>query len=321
MEELLKPNDQRFVIFPIKYDKIWQMYKSCLASFWTMEEIDFTDDKNDWQYKLNNNERHFISQVLAFFAASDGIVNENLALRFYSEFQIPEIRMFYGFQIAMENIHSEVYSMAIDTLISNELEKTKFFNAIETIPAVSRKAKWALKWITSTNSFAERLVAFAIVEGIFFSSSFCSIFWLKKRGLMPGLCFSNELISRDEAQHCLFACLLYSMLGNRLSDTRIYEIFDEAVNIECEFATDALNVALIGMNASLMSEYIKFCADTWIYELGYKKLYNAKNPFEFMELLSLQPKTNFFEQRVASYQKSGVMSSADENKFSIVADF
>lgn len=318
-EPILKSNNNRFVILPIVYDKIWSLYKKMVASFWTVEEIDLSEDKSDW-FKLNDGEKHFLSLVLAFFAASDGIVNENLALRFYNDLQIAEARAAYSFQIAMETIHSEMYSNLIDELIKDEVEKEKLFNAIDTVPAVAKKAKWALKWISSDRPFAERLVAFAIVEGVFFSSSFCSIFWFKKRGLLPGLAMSNELISRDEGMHCQLACLLYSYLNNKLDRSRIYEIFDEAVQIECEFACEALNVSLIGMNASLMCDYIKFCADMWIYELGYEKKYKVKNPFEFMELISLQNKENFFERRVSSYQKSGILN-ADENKFSIDADF
>lgn len=319
MEILLTENKNRFVLLPINYPKVWELYKKHEASFWTAEEIDLNDDLKDWN-NLNEGERHFISHVLAFFAASDGIVNENLAVNFMSEVQIPEARCFYGFQIAMENIHSETYALLIDTYIKNQEEKTRLFNAIETIPAVGRKAEWALKWIEN-GSFAERLVAFAAVEGIFFSGSFCSIFWLKKRGLMPGLSFSNELISRDEGLHCEFACLLYGMLENKLTEQKVKEIICDAVNIEKEFITEALPVDLIGMNATLMKQYIEFVADRWLKELGYNSVYNVSNPFDFMEMISLEGKTNFFERRVGDYQKASVMSDKEGNRFSTDADF
>ena len=295
------------------------MYKQAEASFWTAEEIDLSQDMKDWE-NLNDNERHFISHVLAFFAASDGIVNENLAVNFMQEVQLPEARCFYGFQIMMENIHSETYSLLIDTYVNNPKEKDRLFNALETVPCVKKKGEWALKWINSEN-FTERLIAFAAVEGIFFSGSFCSIFWLKKRGLMPGLTFSNELISRDEGLHCDFACLLYSMLQNTLSEERVHAIIKDAVSIEQEFVTDALPVKLIGMNAKLMSQYIEFVADRLLVALGYSKAYNSSNPFDFMEMISLQGKTNFFEKRVAEYQKSGVMSERTDNLFSLDEDF
>lgn len=304
-ELLLTPNDQRFVLFPIKHHEVWKMYKQAEASFWTAEEIDLQADLVDWEKKLNKDEKHFISSVLAFFAASDGIVNENLATRFMQEVQLPEARCFYGFQIAMENIHSETYSLLIDTYIKDPKEKDHLFRAIDTIPCVTKKAKWALRWI-SEGSFAERLVAFAAVEGIFFSGSFCSIFWLKKRGLMLGLCHSNELISRDEGLHCDFACLLFSMLSNKLSFDTVKRIICDAVTVEKEFVTEALPVALIGMNAEAMSQYIEFVADRLFVSLGYSKVYNAKNPFDWMELISLTRKTNFFEGRVSEYAKSGV---------------
>jgi ribonucleoside-diphosphate reductase beta chain len=318
-EILLKENKDRFVILPINYPKLWEQYKKHEASFWTAEEIDLSHDLKDWE-NLNDGERHFISHVLAFFAASDGIVNENLAVNFMSEVQLPEARCFYGFQIMMENIHSETYALLIDTYIKNPSEKYKLFHAIETVPAVKRKAEWALRWI-SNGTFAERLVAFAAVEGIFFSGSFCSIFWLKKRGLMPGLTFSNELISRDEGMHCEFACLLYSMLKNKLSEEQVQRIIKDAVDIEKEFISDALPVGLIGMNATLMKQYIEFVADRWLSELGYAKIYHASNPFDFMEMISLQGKTNFFEKRVGDYQKAGVMQSNDVKTFSIEEDF
>ncbi|WP_207533133.1 ribonucleoside-diphosphate reductase small subunit [Desertivirga arenae] len=318
-EVLLKENKDRFVILPINYPKIWEMYKKHEASFWTAEEIDLTGDLKDWEL-LNPGEKHFISHVLAFFAASDGIVNENLAVNFMSEVQVPEARCFYGFQIMMENIHSETYALLIDTYIKDSREKDYLFHAIDTVPAVKKKAEWALRWIEN-GSFAERLVAFAAVEGIFFSGSFCSIFWLKKRGLMPGLTFSNELISRDEGLHCEFACLLYSMLNNKLSQKLVYDIISEAVEIEKEFITEALPADLIGMNAKLMKQYIEFVADRWLNELGYDKIFNAQNPFDFMEMISLQGKTNFFEKRVGDYQKAGVLTGKDTQSFSLDEDF
>lgn len=319
-EPILEENKDRFVLFPIQYNDIWQMYKQAEASFWTAEEIDLSPDLKDWE-KLNEGEKHFISHVLAFFAASDGIVNENLAVNFLREVQFPEAKCFYGFQIMMENIHSETYSLLIDTYIKDSSEKDRLLHAIDTISCVQKKAEWAIKYI-GKGDFAERLIAFAAVEGIFFSGSFCSIFWLKKRGLMPGLSFSNELISRDEGLHCDFACLLYTKyLENKLPDQRVYDIITEAVKIEQEFVTDSLPVDLIGMNAKLMSEYIEFVADRLLVALGLNKVYNASNPFDFMEMISLQGKTNFFEKRVAEYQKAGVMSSAESNKFSLNEDF
>jgi len=319
-EILLRENKDRFVILPINYPQIWEMYKKHEASFWTAEEIDLSDDQKHWE-ALSDGERHFISHILAFFAASDGIVNENLAINFMSEVQLPEARCFYGFQIMMENIHSETYALLIDTYIKDAAEKDRLFHAIDTVPCVNKKAEWALKWI-SNGTFAQRLVAFAAVEGIFFSGSFCSIFWLKKRGLMPGLTFSNELISRDEGMHCEFACLLYKMLKTRLSKEEATKIITDAVEIEKEFVTDALPVALIGMNAKLMSQYIEFVADRWLSELGYDKYYNATNPFDFMEMISLQGKTNFFEKRVGDYQKSGVLNAdAKSQAFSLDEDF
>ncbi|HRP56409.1 ribonucleoside-diphosphate reductase small subunit [Agriterribacter sp.] len=319
-ELLLKENKDRFVILPINYPKVWEMYKKHEASFWTAEEIDLSGDLQHWA-DLNDGERHFISHVLAFFAASDGIVNENLAVNFMSEVQLPEARCFYGFQIMMENIHSETYALLIDTYIKDPIEKDRLFHAIETIPAVKRKAQWALRWIEN-GSFAERLVAFAAVEGIFFSGSFCSLFWLKKRGLMPGLTFSNELISRDEGLHCEFACQLYSMLSNKLSQAEVHGIIKDAVEIEKEFITEALPVALIGMNAKLMQQYIEFVADRWLAELGYDKIFKAANPFDFMEMISLEGKTNFFEKRVGDYQKSGVLGAGKETQaFSLEEDF
>ena len=319
-EPMLKENPGRYVLFPIEYPDIWKKYKEAEASFWTVEEVDLSQDVTEWENKLNDDERHFIKHVLAFFAASDGIVLENLAARFMNDIQISEVRCFYGFQIAIENIHSEMYSILIDTYIKSQEEKQHLFNAMETIPCVEKKANWAIKWINSSESFAERLVGFAAVEGIFFSGSFCAIFWLKKRGLMPGLTFSNELISRDEGLHCDFACLLYSShLKNKLSEARVHEIIGEAVAIEKEFVTDALPVRLIGMNAELMQQYIEFCADRLIVALGHSKLYNVKNPFDFMEMISLQGKTNFFEKRVGDYQKAGVIGGS--KVFALDAEF
>lgn len=320
VEPILVENTDRFVLFPIKHNDIWKFYKKAEASFWTAEEIDLSQDTVDWENKLNDDERHFIKHVLAFFAASDGIVNENLAINFLNEVQYPEARCFYGFQVMMENIHSETYSLLIDTYIKDTAEKNHLFKAIDTLPCVKKKAEWAVRWINK-GSFAERLVAFAAVEGIFFSGSFCSIFWLKKRGLMPGLSFSNELISRDEGLHCDFACLLYSQLVNKLSEDSVKEIISNAVEYEKEFVSDALPVKLIGMNAELMCQYIEFCADRLLLSLGVGKIYNAKNPFDFMEMISLQGKTNFFEKRVSEYQKSGVMSSSAEQQFSLDEDF
>lgn len=324
-EWLLRENPQRFVIRNDRHKEIWKFYKKAQASFWTAEEIDLHTDLTDWT-KLTDDERWFISHVLAFFAASDGIVNENLASRFMQEVQLSEARCFYGLQITIENIHSETYSLLIDTYIKDVVEKERLFNAIETIPCIKKKAEWALKWISNSTSFAERLVAFAIVEGIFFSGSFCSIFWLKKRGLMPGLTFSNELISRDEGLHCDFACLLYSMLENKLTQETLESIVREAVEYEKEFVTDALPVNLIGMNAPWMSEYIEFCADRLVYALGHQKIYGTKNPFDWLELISLQGKTNFFEKRVAEYQRPGVSmevkeSNENDNIFTTDADF
>jgi ribonucleoside-diphosphate reductase subunit M2 len=309
-EPLLQENPQRFVLFPIKYHEIWQMYKKAEASFWTAEEIDLSKDLHDWNNKINDDEKYFISHILAFFAASDGIVNENLVERFSGEVQVPEARCFYGFQIMMENIHSETYSLLIDTYIKEPAQRTHLFNAIDTIPAIRKKADWALRWINDQKStFAQRLVAFAAVEGIFFSGAFASIFWLKKRGLMPGLTFSNELISRDEGLHTDFACLLFSHLNNRPSKQVIEDIIVDAVRIEQEFLTEALPCALLGMNSNLMKQYIEFVADRLLVALGNEKVYRSTNPFDFMENISLGGKTNFFEKRVGEYQKAGVMAS------------
>jgi ribonucleoside-diphosphate reductase beta chain len=320
-EPILKENKDRFVMFPIQHNDIWAFYKKSEASFWTAEEIDLGADLWDWDNKLNDDERHFIKHVLAFFAASDGIVNENLAENFLREVQYPEARSFYGFQLMMENIHSETYSLLIDGYIKDPMEKDGLFHAIDTMPCVQKKAEWALNWIDN-GSFAEKLVAFAAVEGIFFSGSFCSIFWLKKRGLMPGLTFSNELISRDEGLHCDFACLLYTKhIINKLSKETVQKIITDAVIIEKEFVTDALPVKLIGMNADMMGQYIEFVADRLLVELGNPKVYNVSNPFDFMDMINLQGKTNFFEKRVGEYQKAGVLHGNEATKFKMDEDF
>lgn len=311
-EPLLVPNPDRFCMFPIQYPEIWEMYKKAEASFWTAEEVDLSSDTRHWE-ALTADERHFITHVLAFFAASDGIVLENLAGRFMKDVQVSEARAFYGFQIAIENIHSEMYSLLLESYIKDSEEKDRLFRAIETVPCVAKKADWALRWIDASESFAERLIGFACVEGIFFSGSFCSIFWLKKRGLMPGLTFSNELISRDEGLHCDFACLLYGLLRVKLSEERVRGIVADAVEIEKEFVCDALPCALVGMNCDLMSQYIEFVADRLLVALGCSKTYHAQNPFDWMELISLQGKTNFFEKRVGEYQKASVMSSINAN--------
>ncbi len=322
VEPILQENKNRFVIFPIKHHDIWEWYKKMEASFWTAEEIDLHQDLSDWNNKLNDDERYFIKHILAFFAASDGIVNENLAENFVNEVQYAEAKFFYGFQIMMENIHSETYSLLIDTYVKDEAEKAELFNALEVFPAIKKKAEWALKWIES-DSFAERLIAFAAVEGIFFSGAFCSIYWLKKRGLMPGLTFSNELISRDEGVHCDFAVHLHNHhLVNKVPKARIKEIIIDALNIEREFVTESLPVSLIGMNAALMTQYLEFVADRLLVELGCDREYNSSNPFDFMDMISLQGKTNFFEKRVAEYQKAGVMNTDSEaQKISFDADF
>jgi ribonucleoside-diphosphate reductase beta chain len=320
-EPILMENKDRFVLFPIQHDDIWSFYKKAEASFWTAEEIDLSPDLIDWENKLNDDERHFIKHVLAFFAASDGIVNENLAENFLAEVQYTEAKFFYGFQVAIENIHSETYSLLIDTYIKDTAEKNFLFHAIETMDCVRKKAEWALRWIKK-GSFAERLIAFAAVEGIFFSGSFCSIFWLKKRGLMPGLSFSNELISRDEGLHCDFACLIYNNhLVNKLPQQQVIDIILEAVEIEKEFILDALPVKLIGMNSDLMSQYIEFVADRLLVELNCPKQFNVTNPFDFMDMISIQGKTNFFEKRVAEYQKAGVMAGKENQTFTLDDDF
>jgi len=321
-EPLLTPSMDRFVLFPIKYHDIWQMYKKALASIWTVEEVDLSKDKNDWLEKLTNDERTFISNVLAFFAASDGIVNENLVERFSNDVQIPEARCFYGFQIAMENIHSEMYSTLIDEYIDDMDEKMRLFQGVKTIPAITKKAEWAIRWIENEgSSFSTRLVAFACVEGIFFSGAFASIFWLKKRGLMPGLTFSNELISRDEGLHTEFAYLLYSHLNNKLADEEVTKIVTEAVEIEKEFWSDAFPCQLIGINVKMMKTYIEFVADRLLVSFGVSKHYMAKLPFDFMDLISLQGKTNFFEKRVGEYQRAGVSRSDNNTMFSMDEDF
>ncbi len=326
-EPLLAPNKDRFVLFPIKHDRIWEMYKQQEASFWTAEEIDLDQDKKDWN-NLSDDEQHFIKHVLAFFAASDGIVLENLAVNFIREVQIPEARCFYGFQAMMENIHAETYSLLIDTYIADPKERDYLFHAIDNIPAVKKKADWALRWLSKKKAtFPERLVAFAAVEGIFFSGSFCAIFWLKKRGLMPGLTFSNELISRDEGLHCEFAAELHGMLRNPAPQDAITKMIAEAVEIEKEFITGALPVKLVGMNNDMMAQYIEYVADRLLVMLGCPKIYDAKNPFPWMEMISLQGKTNFFEKRVGEYQKAGVMNSAKkeegvkQTRFSLDEDF
>lgn len=316
-EPLLIETSRRFVLFPLQCEETWEFYQKALASFWTPAEIDLSQDLNDF-VNLSKDEQFFIKSVLAFFAASDGIVNENLASSFLCDVQLPEARCFYGFQIAMENIHSETYSLLIDTYVKDKQEKNMLFNAIDTIEPIKRKANWARKYISESHSFVVRLIAFAIVEGIFFSGSFCAIFWLKKRGLMPGLSFSNELISRDEGLHTDFACLMYKKVVNKLPQDQVYEIMKEAVDIECEFVSEALPVSLIGMNADAMKAYIKFCADRLIVQLGYKKIYKTENPFQFMEMISLPGKTNFFEKRVGEYSKHILM---EEKSFEMNAEF
>ena len=312
---LLTPDDNRFVMFPIVYDDIWQMYQKQIDCFWRPEEIDLSKDLTHWD-ALNTDERYFISLILAFFAASDGIVLENLAQRFMSDVQVSEARAFYGFQIAMENIHSHTYSNLIETYIKEKEEKHKLFNAIDNFPCIKKKSDWAQKWIRDNrSSFATRLVAFACVEGIFFSGAFCSIFWLKKRGLMPGLTFSNELISRDEALHCEFAVLLYSKLVKKIDKARIHEIIKEAVEIETEFICEALPCRLIGMNSLMMTQYIQFVADRLCVQLGYKKIYNVLNPFDWMELISLEGKTNFFERKVGEYALANKTQSKEAFEF------
>lgn len=320
-EELLSECHNRFVLFPVKYHDIWSLYKTAVSVFWVPNEVDLTKDLDDWNHKLNDDEKHFIKNVLAFFSSSDSIVNENLAARFLNEIQVPEAKAFYGFQIAMEVIHQEMYSLMIDTYVKDTTEKNELFNSIFTVPTINKKAQWALKWISDKEAcFATRLVAFAIVEGIFFSSAFASIYWLKERGLMPGLCLSNEFISRDEGLHCEFAILLYSYIRNKLSQERIHEIVAQATEIECEFVEHSLRVRLIGMNSDLMCDYVRFCSDRLLQQLGYEKLYNAANPFPFMERIGLSNKTNFFEHYVADYSKANV-GKTDAFEFSLAEDF
>ena len=322
IEPLLQINEDRFVMFPIEYPKIWEMYKKGMANIWTAEEIDLADDKAEWNNKLTDNERYFLSHILAFFAASDGIVNENLGLRFSTEVQISEARAFYSWQMLDETIHSETYSLLIDTYIDDPNEKDRLLHAVQTIPIVGEKAAWAQKWITDYNSnFAMRLVAFAIVEGIFFSGSFCAIYWFKKRGLLPGLTFSNELISQDEGLHTDFACLLYSMLNNQLTDEMIHSIIQEAVALEKTFINESIPCAMIGMNAKMMSDYIEFVADRLLVQLGHPRIWNTKNPFDFMELISMEGKTNFFEKRVGEYSKATVGTTSEDRTFEIHDDF
>jgi ribonucleotide reductase beta subunit family protein with ferritin-like domain len=318
-DSILTPDDNRFVMFPIQHDDIWQMYKRQVDCFWRAEEVDLSKDINDWN-KLNSDEQQFIKMVLAFFAASDGLVLENLANRFMGDVQLSEARAFYGFQIAMENIHSEMYSLLIDTYIHNSTEKTKLFEATQNYPCIAKKADWAKKWIGDENSnFASRLVAFAAIEGIFFSASFASIYWIKKRGLMPGLTLSNEFISRDEALHTEFAILLYSKLQTKLSKTRIYEIIQEAVSIEKEFITEAIPCRMIGMNSKLMIQYIEYVADRLVLQLGYDKIYHSQNPFDFMELISMESKVNFFERTNSEYALAN--KTVDDDVFEFNADF
>jgi ribonucleoside-diphosphate reductase beta chain len=327
IEPMLRENLDRFVLFPIEHSDIWEMYKQEQACFWTAEEIDLAPDLDDWDNKLNDDERHFLKHVLAFFAASDGIVNENLVMNFSNEVQWPEARAFYGFQIMMENVHAETYSLLIDTYIKDTAEKTHLFKALETVPSVATKGNWAMRWLSrKRGNFAERLVAFAAIEGIFFSGSFCALFWLKKRGIMPGMTFSNELISRDEGLHCDFACLLHNKLVRGAGEKKIRQIISEAVAIEKEFIVEALPVSLIGMNCDLMAIYIEFVADRLLVAFGCAKMYDAENPFPWMEMISMQGKTNFFEKRVGEYQKAGVLNAGSnlgsvQTTFSMEEDF
>ena len=327
IEPMLRENLDRFVLFPIEHSDIWEMYKQEQACFWTAEEIDLAEDLDHWENKLNDDERHFLKHILAFFAASDGIINENLVMNFSNEVQWPEARAFYGFQIMMENVHAETYSLLIDTYIKDTKEKNHLFRALETVPSVATKGNWAMRWLSrKRGNFAERLVAFAAIEGIFFSGSFCALFWLKKRGIMPGMTFSNELISRDEGLHCDFACLLHNKLVRGAGENKIRQIISEAVAIEKEFIVDALPVSLIGMNCELMATYIEFVADRLLIAFGCAKMYDAENPFPWMEMISMQGKTNFFEKRVGEYQKAGVMKSGStlgsvQTTFSMEEDF
>lgn len=320
-EEILRENKNRFVLFPIKYHDIWDLYLLSISSFWTVDEIDFTVDVQHWNNKLNDNERFFIKNILAFFAFSDGIVNENLAINFYNEVQIPEARNLYSAQILIEAIHSHTYSIMIDTFIKNPVEKEQMFNSLDTNSIVKKKADWAMKWLGNENSFPERLIAFGVIEGVFFSGSFCAIFWLKSRGLMPGLSNSNAFISRDEALHCRTCVLLYSKLTQKLSEKRVHEIFMEAYKIEEEFITKSLPVSLIGMNNALMNQYIQYICDYWLKALGYKRLFKVKNPFAFMDSINIESKTNFFEKRETQYSKANIGSTQEQKTFSITADF
>jgi len=320
-EPLLDLNNNRLTVYPIKYENIWSAYKTQVAAFWTAEEIDFSNDFDDYNNKLSNNEQHFIKMVLAFFAASDTIVNINIGERFIKDVQIREAIITYNYQMMMENVHSEVYSLMIDNIIRDNDEKNKLFNAIAEYPCISKKAKWAQKWIESNAPFAQRLIAFAIVEGIFFSGSFCSIFWIKKKNLMPGLCDSNELIARDESLHCDFAILLYSMIKNKLDQEIIHEMFKEAVEIEKEFICESLPCSLLGMNNESMIEYIQFVADRLLLQLNYEKIWGTTNPFDFMESISMEGKTNFFESRPTQYQKSSVLNTSRESSFNLIEDF
>lgn len=312
-EPLLVKSNNRYVIFPIKYPDIWKMYKDSVSAFWTPEELDLNSDRKDWEEKLNDDERYFIKNILAFFAGSDGIVIENLSQQFMADTDISEIIAFYSFQMFIENVHGETYSLLIDTYIKDPVEKTRLFDAINTIPCIKKKADWALKWANKDcASFAMRLIAFAIVEGVFFSGSFCAVFWLNKRGLMPGLSFSNKLISRDEGIHTDFAVLLYSKIVNKIPEEMVHSIFKEAIDIEKEFIISSIPCKMIGMNSKMMSTYIEYVGDRLLNQLGYSKLYNVKNPFSFMELISLRPKENFFEVRVSEYQKAGVGKVKEE---------
>jgi ribonucleoside-diphosphate reductase beta chain len=319
-EPLLDPSEQRLTLFPIRHQDIWECYKKQQASFWTAEELDLSKDKNHWDNKLNNDERYFIKHILAFFAGSDGLVNMNLLERFTNDVKILEAQIAYTYQASMENVHSEMYSLLIDTYIESPQEKDKLFNAIETIPCIKKKADWAMKWIKSDDLFSKRLIAFAIVEGIFFSGAFCSIYWLKTRGLMPGLTSSNEFIARDEGEHCSFACLLYSKIVNRLDESVVHDIVKDAVDIEKEFINESLPCRLIGMNAEQMTTYIEYVTDRLLTQLGYSKIYNAVNPFDFMEKIALEGKTNFFENRPSQYQKAAVMNKT-KNDYSYTDDF
>lgn len=323
VEPILKENKDRFVIFPIQHHDIWEWYKKSEASFWTAEEIDLHQDLTDWTEKLTDDERYFIKHILAFFAASDGIVNENLVLNFMSEIKVPEVLAFYSFQNAIETIHSETYSLLIDTYIKDEIEKNRLLNAVETIPCIKKKADWAMKWINSTDdNFATRLIAFACIEGIFFSGAFCSIYWLKERGVMHGLTFSNELISRDESLHTEFAILLYSHIVNKLSEEKVHQIIKDAVNIEKEFIIESLPCRLLGMNSELMSQYIEFVSDRIAVQLGYNKIYNIVNPFDFMDRIGLEDKQNFFEVRVSNYSKAELHNTENSTlEFDMTDDF